>query len=143
MSSNSEWVVPAGADARRYFVLDASDAHMRDNKYFAAIIRQMDDGGRAALLHYLLNLDTSKFDVRAVPQTAALADQKTRSRRGVDRLVELVAYSGTLPTADPTYSNVAITTGEDKGEGFYCGARSMVPELRHDSSIVVAKVLKE
>jgi Family of unknown function (DUF5906) len=116
MSSNSEWVVPAGADARRYFVLDASDAHMRDNKYFAAIIRQMDDGGRAALLHYLLNLDTSKFDVRAVPQTAALADQKTRSRRGVDRFVELVAYSGTLPTADPTYPTSPSRAGRTRAK---------------------------
>ena len=78
-----------------------------------------------------------------MPRTAALADQKTRSRRGVDRLVEIIAHGGTVPSADPTYSNIAITTGEDKGEGFYCGARSLVPELRHDSSIVVAKALKE
>jgi hypothetical protein len=143
MSSNSDWVVPAGADARRYFVLDVSAAHMQDHKYFAAIARQMDNGGRGALLHYLLNLDISRFDVRAVPQTAALADQKTRSRRGVDRLVEMVAHGGTLPSADQIYANVAITTGEDEGKGFYCGARSMVPELRHDSSIVVAKALKD
>jgi hypothetical protein len=143
MSSNSDWVVPAGADARRYFVLDVSSAHMQDHKYFAAIARQMDKGGRGALLYYLLNLDISRFDLRAVPQTAALADQKTRSRRGVDRLVEIVAHGGTLPAADASYTNVAITTGEDKGEGFHCGARSMVPELRHDSSIVVTKTLKD
>ena len=143
MSSNSDWVVPAGADARRYFVLDVSAAHMQDYRYFAGIARQMDNGGRAALLHYLLNLDVTAFDVRAVPQTAALADQKTRSRRGVDRLIEIVAHSGILPAGDVTHPNVAITTGEDKGEGLYCGARSMVPELKHDSSIVVAKTLKD
>jgi hypothetical protein len=143
MSSNSEWVVPAGADARRYFVLDVSGAHMQDHRYFGAVLQQMDRDGRAALLHYLLNLDIADFDVRAVPQTDALADQKTRSRRGVDHLVEIVAHSGVLPAADTIHANVAITTGEDKGEGFYCGARSMVPELRHDSSIVVAKSLKD
>src|SRR5262249_4523567 len=91
MSSNSEWVVPAGADARRYFVLDVAPTHMQDAKYFGALVRQMEAGGRSALLKYLLGLDVSGFDVRAVPQTAALADQKTRSRRGIDRLVELVA----------------------------------------------------
>src|SRR5262249_43004195 len=55
ISSNSDWVVPAGADARRYFMLDVSDAHMQDNRYFSAIARRMEKGGRAALLHYLLN----------------------------------------------------------------------------------------
>ena len=143
MSSNSEWVVPAGADARRYFVLDVSPTNMQDAKYFGAIVRQMDNGGRGALLKYLLELDVSRFDVRAVPQTAALADQKTRSRRGIDRLVEMIAHSGTLPAADIAHPAVAITTGEEKGEGFYHDARQMVPELRHDGSIVVKKTLKD
>jgi hypothetical protein len=143
MSSNSDWVVPAGADARRYFVLDVADTHMQDYKYFADIAHQMDDGGRAALLHYLLTLDISDFDVRSVPKTAALADQKTRSRRGVDRLVEGLAYNGALPCTDATSPNVAITTGEEKGEGFYIAARHMAPELKHENSIVIARVLTE
>jgi hypothetical protein len=46
MSSNNEWVIRAGADARRYFVLTVSDAHKQDHSYFAAIARQMDLGGR-------------------------------------------------------------------------------------------------
>jgi Mesyanzhinovviridae DNA primase len=45
MSSNAEWVIPAGADARRYFVLNVSDARMQDHRYFAAIIHQMENGG--------------------------------------------------------------------------------------------------
>src|SRR5262249_27652155 len=42
MSSNADWVVPAGADARRYFVLNVSDARMQNGEYFGAITRQMD-----------------------------------------------------------------------------------------------------
>ena len=78
-----------------------------------------------------------------MPQTAALADQKTRSRRGVDRLIELLAHDGIIPSADSTYSDIAITTGEDRGEGFYVGARSMVPDLKHDSAIVIKRSLIE
>jgi hypothetical protein len=39
----------------------------------------METGGLAAMLHDLLHRDLSDFDVRTVPQTAALADQKRHS----------------------------------------------------------------
>ena len=85
MSSNSDWVIPAGADARRYFVVAVADHHKQDHAYFAAITKEMDSGGREALLEQLLRRDLSTFNVRDVPQTEALADQKAHSRRGVDR----------------------------------------------------------
>jgi hypothetical protein len=84
MSSNSDWVIPAGADARRYFVLNVGDRHMQDHRYFAAIANEMDNGGRAALLDLLLKRDLSQFNVRLVPKTKALAEQKAHSRRGID-----------------------------------------------------------
>jgi hypothetical protein len=143
MSSNSDWVIPAGADARRYFVVTVSDAHKQDYKYFAAITKQMDEGGREALLHDLLKRDLSAFNVRNVPQTDALADQKAHSRRGVDRLIEMVAHSGILPAAHPAYPNTALTSGEENGMGFYPKARALVPDLKHASSIVIANALKK
>jgi hypothetical protein len=88
MSSNADWVVPAGADARRYFVLNVSDAQMQKTDYFAAISKQMENGGREALLQFLLHRDLSGFEVRRVPQTDALAQQKAHSRRGIDALIE-------------------------------------------------------
>src|SRR5262249_26557911 len=143
MSSNSDWVVPAGADARRYFVLNVSDARMQDGDYFGAITRQMESGGREALLHLLLNRDISKFDPRRVPQTEALAEQKAFSRRGMDRLIEIIAYDGVVPAIDSIGPNVAITTGEDKGEGFYHAAKTLVPDLKHLASIGIAKALRK
>lgn len=142
MSSNSEWVVPAGADARRYFVLNVGDAHIQDHNYFAAIAAQMDNGGREAFLHYLLNRDLASFNVRLVPQTEALAEQKAHSRRGIDRLVETIAHGGMLPSAHFGFADIAITSGEDKNEGFYWAARSLVPDLKYVSSIVISNALK-
>jgi hypothetical protein len=79
MASNEDWVVPAGLDERRYFMLDVGEERKQDLAYFAGIMEQMDNGGCAALLHELLNHDVSKFQVRKVPDTDALDDQKKRS----------------------------------------------------------------
>jgi hypothetical protein len=79
MASNSNWVVPAELKERRYFVLDVSDDHMQDSTYFGAIREAMDNGGRENLLHFLKTYDLSKYDVRAVPKTEALRDQKQLS----------------------------------------------------------------
>ena len=79
MASNNEWVVPADMDDRRFFVLEVSDQHARDTNYFGAIQTQLENGGYEALLHMLLNLDISTFQVRNVPKTAALGEQKELS----------------------------------------------------------------
>jgi hypothetical protein len=143
MSSNADWVVPAGADARRYFVLNVSDAHMRDHDYFRAIVSQMDNGGREALLHRLLTRDIFNFQVQRVPVTDALSEQKAHTRRGVDQLVEHLAHDGILPWAHGANPRIAVTTGEDKGDGFYPAARRFAPDLKHKSAIIIARDLNE
>jgi hypothetical protein len=143
MSSNNDWVIPAGADARRYFVLGVPDAKKQDHAYFAAIAREMDEGGREALLYHLLDRDLSSFNLRDVPQTDALADQKAHTRRGVDRVVEVIAHSGILPAAHGQHANVAVTSGEENGDGFYPKARMLAPDLKYDSSIVIGRALKD
>ena len=79
MASNSEWVVPAGADERRFLVLDVSDHRMKDVEYFKNLGDQMDKGGYGHLLHFLKNYDLSNFEVRLVPSTEGLVNQKLRS----------------------------------------------------------------
>lgn len=79
LASNSQWVVPAGMNERRFFVLDVSSENMQNKKYFAKIQHQMENGGKEALLHFLMIYDISDFEVREVPKTIALQDQKLLS----------------------------------------------------------------
>jgi hypothetical protein len=79
MTSNNDWVVPAGADERRYCVLDVSDRRQNDRAYFDALIKEIENGGLGAMLYDLLQTDISNFEVRDVPQTEALLNQKLLS----------------------------------------------------------------
>lgn len=79
MASNENWVVPAGTDDRRFLVLDVSDVCMQNTEYFCAIEDQLSNGGHEALLYDLLNHDLSNFNVRVIPRTQALQEQKLLS----------------------------------------------------------------
>jgi hypothetical protein len=143
LSSNNDWVIPAGADARRFFVLDVASTRMRDFSYFDAIAKEMDSGGREALLDLLMQRNLSEFNIRSVPETTALATQKAYSRRGIDRLVEILAHDGVLPCADASDPSITITSGEDRNEGFYPAARKLSPDLKHLSSKIIAVSLQD
>jgi hypothetical protein len=143
MSSNSDWVVPAGADARRFFCLNVGDGRKQDTGYFDPIVRQMDNGGRAALLHELLARDLKGFNVRRVPATDMLRDQQSYSRRGVDALAYILADSGELPCALREFPHIAMTAGESKGEGFIPEAHRLVPDLKRMASSTIKKELRD
>lgn len=102
IASNHEWVVPAGPMARRFFMVDVSDRRRQDIEYFKAINKEMANGGREALLHYLLNVDLTDFDLHGFPRTAALLDQQIRTMSPDEkfwfnrlRIGELTDFSGT------------------------------------------------
>src|SRR5262249_54754231 len=80
---------------------------------------------------------------RRVPQTEALAEQKAHSRRGIDALIEHIAYEGVLPAADTYKHDVAITTGETEGKGFYAAIKLIGQDLKFTSSIVIATTLNK
>ena len=79
MASNNDWVVPAGLEERRFCVLDVSDERMQDKSYFADLVKEMDSGGLAAMLYALQDHDLSRFQIRDVPQTCGLFEQKLQS----------------------------------------------------------------
>lgn len=96
ISSNERWVVPASDDERRFFVLNVSDKHRRDHEYFKALRAEMNGDGPAALLAYLQDYNISDFEVRDVPDTEALAEQKVQGLKNVERWWISVLEHGSL-----------------------------------------------
>lgn len=97
--SNAEHFVPVSGSARRFFVPTVSADRANDHEYFKKIDDELrNNGGFEALLYHLLHeIDLKDFNVRAVPKTAALAEQAAYSRKGVDLLVEAACNDGIAP----------------------------------------------
>lgn len=79
IAANDPHVIRASGDERRYFVMNIAENNKQDTKYFDAIKKQMNEGGSEALLYYLQSIDLEGFQVRNVPQTDALYEQKILS----------------------------------------------------------------
>jgi Family of unknown function (DUF5906) len=94
MASNSDWVVPAAMDARRFCVLDVSGEHVKGRTYFNTIDEQMEAGGLAAMLYDLQRRDLSGFDIGKVPKTRGLVDQKKLSLSGISAWWYQVLHRG-------------------------------------------------
>ena len=96
VASNNDWCVPAGIGDRRWFVLDVADTYAgtTHREYWTALYGQIDDGGAAAMLYDLLGMDLTGFDVRAVPHTAAKAQQQVHSLQGTEAWLYHVLQEG-------------------------------------------------
>jgi hypothetical protein len=79
MTSNNDWVVPAGKDERRFAVFDVHPRCAQNHGYFKEMYDELNHGGREALLYDMLHYDLSKVNMREIPRTAALLEQKIRS----------------------------------------------------------------
>lgn len=110
VASNNSWVIPAGLEERRFCVLDVPDTRIQDHAYFGAIYRQMDNGGREAMLHDLLNLDISNFNLWDFPKTEALFDQIHETMNPVQKFwLEKLVDGSQLPGED-IWSDWVVTT---------------------------------
>lgn len=79
-ASNEEWIVPAGDDTRRYFVLECDNKYAgiqtkESKEYFDAILNLSTQD----VADYLYQYDLSGFNSKAIPITDALNDQKIAS----------------------------------------------------------------
>lgn len=108
VASNEDWVVPASADERRYVVLEASDGRIQDTAYFRRLQEDLNNGGRENLLHYLLRRDISDFEVRHVPRSKGLSDQKVLSQKPEEAWWYSKLVSGIMLPEHESYHPIAV-----------------------------------
>jgi hypothetical protein len=115
ITSNESWIVPAGIEERRFFVLNVASKAACDPAYSNALRREMEGDGPAALLHHLQNVDLSDFDPRNPPMTQGLMDQKLASLRNIDAWWHDVLNKGELATLQASAFDASDGNGWTSG----------------------------
>ncbi len=82
-ATNEGWSVPAMLRERRWLVLNVVSTVAQNHEYFEALQTEISNGGRAALLAFLLSRQVTR-NLRVVPKTDALLEQKIRSLAPVE-----------------------------------------------------------
>ena len=121
-TSNEEFVVPASLDERRFAVFDVGIERKQDSKYFSELDRWYNTGGAGALLEYLKTFDLSTTNLRLVPQTDALQDQKLEALDTVDQWLFNCLMSGELRESRVAGNCVMFGSESQKSEVYdiYC-----------------------
>jgi hypothetical protein len=103
MSTNDDWSAPVeGMDDRRFLCLEVDTTYQRNNAYFAAIERDLRDGGYEDLLDFLMSRDFSGRQFEEIPMTPARLRNIVYSIGGFDAwLIERIS-AGYLAKPVPT-----------------------------------------
>ncbi len=83
--TNADHVKSTDRDDRRDFTLRVSESRKDDHAYWVALDQEIRGGGVAAMVHDLLAMDLSEFNVRSKPSTQELVAQKLHSLGAIPR----------------------------------------------------------
>jgi hypothetical protein len=151
ISSNSDWVVPIDIDDRRFAVFDVAETYTpasSHKQYWDELHREVENGGQAAFLHDLLNMDLNGFDVRDIPNTDARSAQKRLSLSGPLRwlhdALSMDKIEGTYIDDQYEWKKNGLEIPMDEAHGGYCRAsRRLYGEHHPVSREVWAKTVYE
>ena len=73
----------------------------QETRYFGGIADDLENGGYESLLHFLLGYEISDYEVRLVPQTQALIEQKLQTAESWMGQIVQMAEIGGLPIMMP------------------------------------------
>jgi len=129
--SNADRVIPATEGERRYAVGETNNRYAKDmcpdserEAYFNALYKELDNGGREAMLYDLLHLDLGDWHPRVGYGTAALQREKRQGVTGFDAFYQLLLEDGFLPGETASFPNKVLT------RELYRDMQDRVPELR-------------
>jgi hypothetical protein len=119
VASNNDWAVPTGIGDRRWFVLNVANTYAGPGhqNYWDPLYAEIENGGAAAMLHDLLAMDLRAFDVRAIPHTAAKAQQQVLSLRGSTAWLYDVLQEGAI--GDSKWGDTGLVISKDHAYNCY------------------------
>lgn len=115
-SSNHNHFAQVDKDDRRFLFIRVSSIHKQDQIYFDAVNDALDDDDViAAMMHDLMNLDLTGFNVRKRPITEEHINQRLQSLSGFERYWYEVLQTGIFKTVyfAPTLWNQPIFIATD------------------------------
>jgi Family of unknown function (DUF5906) len=139
LTSNEDWVVPAGKDERRFVVLDVNPRCAKNAVYFGAIDAEMAAGGLEHLLGDLLAFDLSSIELRNFPRTEALLEQKMNSLNPIDSWWADRLMSGTTTRDGDKWERIIPTS---KLFNDYVAASDQIGIKRKNAQISFGSALK-
>jgi phage/plasmid-associated DNA primase len=138
ISSNEDWVIPAGPKERRFFVPTMANTNPvnKDPDYFYKIRNQWKNGGAAAMLYDLMRFEYSERDFTKPPVTDELKHQAQRSASPHEQFwFECLAENIDLPWGD----FVSSDTFYQKYQGF---CDDIGQKRRLSKKILIREILK-
>jgi hypothetical protein len=85
VASNDDWPVSIPKDDRRFVVCDVDDSKRQDDSHFKPLREELSNGGKAAMLHDLLEHQIDESALRHPPSTAGKQEVMLHSLRPIER----------------------------------------------------------